>query len=181
MKLFIGCSANNEIPEKYKEDCKKYLNTILKDNDLLFGACNDGLMGISYNIALSNNSNIIGISPDFYKENFKYLKCNKEIITKTVNDRTNTLIKESDAIIFLPGGIGTLYELLTCIESKRGNEFNKPIILYNSNNYYNELLSFIDKMMNEGFATKEVLSNFHISNNAKDTLDYINNYNKKGE
>ncbi len=180
MNLFIGCSANKDIPQKYIEDCTNYLTILLKDNDLSFGACNEGLMSIAYNIALSNKRKITGISPEFYKENFKELKCTKEVITKTVNDRTNALIKESDAIIFLPGGIGTTYELFTCIESKRGGEFNKPIIIYNSNNYYNKLLDYIDLMIKEGFVTKEVLSNYHVSTSAKDTLEYINNYKERG-
>ena len=181
MKIFIGCSANNNIPEKYIKDCTEYLNNLLKDNDLIFGACDEGLMGVSYNISLNNKRNITGISPIFYKDNFKKLKCNKEIITKTVNDRTTALINESDAIVFLPGGIGTLYELLTCIESKRGNEFNKPIIIYNSNGYYNKLLNFIDIMLEEGFATKEVLSNFYITTSPQDTINYINNYTKENK
>ena len=136
-------------------------------------------MGISYNIAYSNKRHITGISPDFYKDNFNNLECNKEIITKTVNERTNTIIKESDILIFLPGGIGTTYELLTCIESKRGCEFDKPIIIYNSKHYYDKFIDFINIMIQDGFVTKEVLSNFHISNSAKDTLNYINNYKRK--
>ena len=67
MKIFIGCSANNNIPEKYIKDCKEYLKNILKENDLIFGACNDGLMGISYRIAKKNKRNITGICPEIYK------------------------------------------------------------------------------------------------------------------
>lgn len=173
MKIFIGCSANNEIPSIYKKECEEYLTYLLKENDLLFGACNDGIMGIAYNIALSNKRKITGISPDFYKDNLQRIQCDKVIITKTVAERTDALIKESDILIFLPGGIGTLYELLTCIESKRGSEFDKPIIIYNCNNYYDKFFEFIDIMQKEGFATKEVLSNFHVSDSLNDTISYI--------
>lgn len=177
MKIFIGCSANEDIPNVYLDDCKIFLEELLKDNDLVFGACNKGLMGLAYNIALKNNQNIIGIYPKIYEYEATNLSC-KKIPTTTVNDRTNKLIENSDALIFLPGGIGTLYELLTSIESKRGKEFDKPIIIYNSCNYYEKFINFIDLMIQEKFVSEEVKKNFCICNNADETLNYINNYHK---
>lgn len=175
MKIFIGCSSCEEIPKIYFESCSEFLNEVLKDNELVFGACNSGLMGIAYNTALNLNSNIIGICPDRYKEDFNLMKCNKEIITNTVNERTDKLIKESDALIFLPGGIGTIYELLTAIECKRCHEFDKPIIIYNANGYYDSLLEFIDKMFNENFIRKKGMPNYIVSNDTKEIICFLNN------
>lgn len=87
------------------------------------------------------------------------------------------LIEESDALIFMPGGVGTIYELFTAIESKRSGEFNKPIIIYNSNNYFDKLLLFMEGMYNQNFASISVKEDYHISNNYQDTIDYIKDYN----
>lgn len=177
MKLFIGCSSSNEIPQKYMEDCKNYLEEIFKqENDLIFGACNNGIMGLSYKLATKYNRETIGICPVAYKDDLLDLNCTKEILTNTISERTDKLIELSDAIIILPGGIGTAYELLTTIECKRSNEFDKPIIIYNSNNFFDEILEFLEKIYQEQFGVISIKDCYYVSNSVEDTLKYLNNY-----
>lgn len=178
MKLFIGCSSSNDIPKEYLDDSKELLEELMKANDLVFGASNAGLMGLSHNVALSHNRSVIGICPVAYKDDFKNLKCTQEIITKTVSERTEGLIRESDVLIFLPGGIGTIYELFSSIESKRCHEFNKPIIIYNSNNFYDILLEFMNKMYNEKFVKEKDKDNYVIMNTKEEVITYLESYEK---
>ena len=178
MKLFIGCSSSNDIPTEYFNDCKVLLEELMKENDLVFGACNSGLMGLAYNTTLKANGNITGICPEAYKDDFKTLKCDTEITTKSVSERTDTVISSSDALIFLPGGIGTIYELFTAIESKRCHEFNKPIVIYNSNGYFDKLLEFMDKVYSEKFSGFKDKRNYLVTDSISSILYYINNYKK---
>ena len=176
MKLFIGCSSSSYIPTEYFDDCKALLEELMKTNDLVFGACNSGLMGLAYNIALELNRTITGICPEAYKDDFKTLKCDTEITAKSVSERTENLIEECDALIFLPGGIGTIYELFTAIESKRCHEFNKPIVIYNSNGYFDKLLEFMDKIYRENFSGFIDKRNYLVTDSISSILYYINNY-----
>ena len=176
MKLFIGCSSSNNIPTEYFDDCKVLLEELMKENDLVFGACNSGLMGLAYNTTLKANGNITGICPEAYKDDFKTLKCDTEITTKSVSERTDSVISSSDALIFLPGGIGTIYELFTAIESKRCHEFNKPIVIYNSNGYFDKLLEFMDKVYSEKFSGFKDKRNYLVTDSISSILYYINNY-----
>ncbi len=176
MKLFIGCSSSNDIPTEYFNDCKVLLEELMKENDLVFGACNSGLMGLAYNTTLKANGNITGICPEAYKDDFKTLKCDTEITTKSVSERTDTVISSSDALIFLPGGIGTIYELFTAIESKRCHEFNKSIVIYNSNGYFDKLLEFMDKVYSEKFSGFKDKRNYLVTDSISSILYYINNY-----
>ena len=179
MKLFIGCSSSNDIKKEYFKDCEEYLEELFKlDNDLVFGAYNKGLMSLSYNIAKKHKRKIIGITPKIFEDALKELDCTKTIITNTINDRTTDLIKESDALIFLPGGVGTVYEFFTALESKRSGEFDKPIIIYNSNNFFDKLLSLLEDIYKENFTSSNVKKCYHITNNAIDTIKYLNNYYK---
>ena len=178
MKLFIGCSSSNDIPTEYFNDCKVLLEELMKENDLVFGACNSGLMGLAYNTTLKANGNITGICPEAYKDDFKTLKCDTEITTKSVSERTDTVISSSDALIFLPGGIGTIYELFTAIESKRCHEFNKPIVIYNSNGYFDKLLEFMDKVYSEKFSGFKDKRNYLVTDSISSILYYNNNYKK---
>lgn len=178
MKLFIGCSSSNDIPVDYFNDCKLLLEELMKTNDLVFGGSNSGLMRLAYNIALKENRNIIGICPEAYKNDFKKLECNTEITTKSISERTESLISLCDALIFLPGGIGTIYELFTAIECKSCHEFNKPIIIYNSNGYFDKLLEFMDKVYNEKFSKLKIKMNYLVTDSILSILYYINNYDK---
>ncbi len=174
MRIFVGCSSKDEIPEKYKKDCEQLLEKLFVNNDLVFGAYDSGLMGIAYHQALKNNKDIVGICPNIYKDDFNNLKCNKEITTKNVSDRIDYLILESDICLFLPGGIGTLNELFLAIESKRSHEFDKPIVIYNSCGFYDELLAFLNKIYQEEFTPSYIQDSYYISSNFNDILNYIN-------
>lgn len=180
MKLFIGCASSKDIPQKYFKDCENYLNKLFKeDNDLIFGAYNKGIMGLSYDKARENKRHITGICPEVYKNDLKKLQLNTEGLTDTISERTMELINKSDAIIFLPGGVGTMQELFTAIECKRSKEFDKPIIIYNSNNYFKEVISTLEKIYNEDFTKREVSECYHISNSIDDTLSYLKSYKNK--
>ena len=174
MKLFIGCSSTNNIPDKYLKDCSNYLDELLRENDIVFGGCSTGLMGLAYNITKEYNNKVIGISPTIFKSDLDILDCDEKIITDNTSCRTEELINNSDALIFLPGGIGTIYELFTAIELKRNHEFNKPIVLYNSNQYFTKLLNFLSTMYEEGFADCNIKSYYHVSDSVADTIKYLN-------
>ena len=180
MRIFVGCSASEDIPNKYREDSKELLNNLFKqENTLVFGACNSGIMADAYNTALNNKRGIVGICPEAYIHDFKELKCTEEIITKNVNERTDGLINESEVLLFLPGGFGSVYELFTAIESKRCHEHNREIIIYNSEGFYDELLSFIEKIYKEQFAKEYVREYYFVSSNKEEILNYINRINNK--
>lgn len=177
MKLFVGCSSSDLIDEKYLNESKKFLEEIFKeDNDLVFGACDNGLMGYAYRIAKENKRNIIGICPLAYKDDFKFLECTIELIEPTISKRTEAVIENSDGLIIFPGGIGTIYELFNIIESKRNYEFDKPIVIYNLNGFYDEILDFLNKLCKEKFVKEKNLNIFYVATSAKEALEYLYNY-----
>ena len=154
MEVFIGCSSSEYISDKYLEDCKKFLEELFSlGNDLVFGVCSKGLMGLSHDIAKKYGRDVRGICPELYKKQFKDVDCTKEEITKTVGERTKNVIDESDVLLFLPGGVGTVYELFSAIEWKRSFEFDKPIIIYNSFGHFDKLFEFLDMIYDNGFTS----------------------------
>ena len=70
MKIFVGGSASEDIPGKYRLDCNMLLDELFRNNnDLVFGACNSGIMSDAYLSALGHNRNIVGI--EFHSGSFK--------------------------------------------------------------------------------------------------------------
>lgn len=178
MNIFIGCVSYDKIDSRYFIDCNEFLQRILNGNNLVYGASSTGLMGLSYDVAKRNNSKVIGICPEAYKSDLESLSCDEELITNTVEERTEKVFEKSDALVFLPGGVGTLYELLAAIECKRAKEFDKPIVVYNSLGYYDRLIGLFVAMNNERFIDEKTINNIYITDNADDTLSYIENYKK---
>lgn len=176
MKIFVGCSSSDDIPSKYYNDCKQVLEELfVNKNELVFGGCNKGLMGLSYNVARDNGCNIYGIYPEFYKNEADNLDCSLFPV-KTVSERTDKIIELSDVLIFLPGSIGTVYELFAVIESKRGMEHNKPIIIYNSFDFYSDVLCQLEKFYNEKFASKKIRDCYSVCSNVEEIIMILNNY-----
>lgn len=174
MKLFIGCSSSDEIDKIYFEESKNLLDILFKDNDLVFGADDTGLMGLSYQIAKKNHRKIIGVCPKIYKDDFKKMDCDVEVVADGVGDRTSKAIENSDALIFLPGGVGTVYEFFTTLESKRCHEHDKPIIIYNCCGYFDKMISMLNSMYDDGFTRDYVKNLYYVCDCIEDVLKCLN-------
>ena len=168
MKLFIGCASSDEIPDVYFKESKKVISKLLKNNDLLFGAYDKGIMNMCYREAKLNLNKVIGVAPKVYESDLNKSNYDEKVLVNDILDRTKYLIKKSDAIIFLPGGIGTINELFASIDMKRSGEIDKPIIIYNINHYYDKLLDFLEVLYNEKFTTSEVKKLYQVSYDLED-------------
>jgi len=177
MKIFVGCSSSDLINKKYFETCEILLNKIFEEDfDLVFGASTTGLMGLSYDIAKKHGKKIIATAPKVYEEDLKVLECDEEILTPNISLRTEVLIDESDVILYLPGGVGTVYEFMSTLEFKRSGEFDKPIIIYNYNGFFAEMIAMLNKIYKENF-TDEIVAKAYI---VSDDIDEIIGLLKRG-
>ena len=174
MKLFIGSGSSDDVPEIYFKDCEELLDMLLKGNDLIYGAYNKGIMNLCVKSAKKNNSKIIGVAPKVYEDDLKELDIDEKISVNNIEERTSKMINMADAIIFFPGGIGTLNEIFSSIDSKRCGEFNKPIIFYNSNHYYDKLFDFLERLYNEKFSPLADKNTYIVTDNKEEVLKILN-------
>jgi len=171
MKVFVGCSSRENIDLTYMENTNalaEYLSS--EQYDLVCGGT-DGLMGVLVNTFKKNQReiNLIGVKGYFSVE----LNAGNITIYDTISERKSALIKMVDLIIFLPGGLGTLDELFTAIESKRAKEHNLPIIIININRYYDNLVKQLDTMYQERFASSLDSKYYFVANDLKEAIQYI--------
>lgn len=169
MKIFVSCGSSNNIDEMYKYKSKELLDILGKSNDLVFGSYDSGLMGVSYH---SFKNNIIGVSYKIYDEYTKDLNLSKKINVDTLGESIDNLIKESDSILVLPGAYGTISELMCSIELRRTIN-DKKIVLYNINNFYNDLINMFDKIYNEKFTENNYKELIKIASTKEEVLDYL--------
>lgn len=153
MKIFVGCSSKDEINKNFIEDAKYIASNISNDNDLIFGGSNIGLMGVMYRAFKAKNRKITGICYPMYKDAYREVILDKEIIAHKLGEGIQRSIEEADTILILPGGYGTFIELIMSLELKKANKWNKKIVIYNCDHYFDDILknfhtAYLNKAVN---------------------------------
>ena len=119
---------------------------------LVSGAGSTGLMAAVEDGALDAGGISIGIIPQFMVDNgWLHEGLTEVIITPTMHERKNRMAQMADAVVALPGGTGTFEELFEIITWKMLGLFVKPIIILNTDNYYDPLLDMLDRTAQRHF------------------------------
>lgn len=111
-----------------------------------------GMMGAIAKGALESGGRVTGIIPQFMvDEGWVNNELSEIIVTKDMHERKQLMAEKSDACIALPGGVGTMEELMEIITWRQLSLYNKPVIIFNINGYYNPLLSMLEKAVEGKF------------------------------
>jgi uncharacterized protein (TIGR00730 family) len=126
-------------------------------------------------VSKSSDSKIIISMARAYADELHILAYETEdiFLLDTVNERKNSLIELADVIIFIPGGIGTIDEIFSAIETKRSHEHDKPIIIINVNNYFESLFDMLERIYSEGFADIKNKELYYVVNSFEEAIKYI--------
>ena len=126
---------------------------------LVYGGGKIGLMGVLANSVLENGGTVTGVIPEFLKkgENIN-LNISKTIIVKTMAQRKKILFEKGDAFLILPGGSGTIEEATEVISWKILGIHNKPIIIFNFENYWNSMIEMYSNSKKNKFGNKNLHS-----------------------
>lgn len=174
--VFCGSSMGNE--PSYRE-AAALLGEVLaqKDCSLYYGGGNVGLMTIIADKMLEKGKEVVGVIPkSLIDMEVAHFGLTKLIEVDTMAERKDILINDSDAVIAMPGGFGTLDELFEIIVLNQLRFTNKAVALYNTLNYYDSLIQFIDHAVNQGFIRKEHRENIIISDDANVLIDSLLNF-----
>ena len=173
MKIFISCSSSDEINDEYKIVSKYLFEEISKDNDLVFGCTNRGLMGLCYDEFIKNNRKIYGVLNDMYKDDLKDLKID-EIMYVNSFEEANIIFGEiADLILILPGSFGTLSEFIDLLEEKRVGIYKKEIIVFNINGFYDDLINMFNKIYNQVSKKYDFNSLCKVFTTSDEIIEYI--------
>ena len=175
MKVFIGGSVSDSIEEKYKKEGEKLVDLIVENNiDAIVCADLRGMIGLLYTKMKEKNKNkIILTLPKIYLKYAEDIKDEIDILTENINERTEKSIKEADCCLFMPGGIGTTYEILSAIETKRAGEHNNKIVLVNSYGFYDDLINMINNMEKKGFVAEKDKEVFMVVDTVDEAVKYL--------
>ncbi len=178
MNICVYCSSSNAVAETYFKAAENLGKLIgQRNHSLIFGGANVGLMECLANSARNNDSHIIGIIP-LKIHNFQLTsdKADEIIITDTMDERKAQMRDKSDAFIALPGGFGTLEEILEVITLRQLDYLQKPIVFININGYFDDLFKQFEKSFIESFAKESYRKIYKIVESPEEAIVYIENY-----
>jgi len=157
MRVCIFASSSSRINTVYA-DAASELGVLLANagNEVVFGGGGIGLMGTLADAVIGNNGRIRGVIPSFMKDQgWGHPSVDEMIITTDMGERKKQMFSMADAIVALPGGVGTIEELTEAITLKQLGLFRGPVIILNTMNYYRSLIEFFEHMVTENFLRYE--------------------------
>lgn len=157
MNICLYGSGSRKIDKIYTDEVYSLGCEIAKKgHTLVFGGGDTGLMGACAKGVHDNNGKSIGIAPEWIGD-FEPLceDCTEFIYVDSMDERKQKFLDNSDAFIISPGGIGTLDEFFEVITLKKLKQHDKPIIVFNVNNFYDTMIKMIDEMEEKGFLYKQ--------------------------
>lgn len=178
MRITVFCGANNGKSELYKENAIELGKWIAnKNHTLVYGGGKIGLMGVIADTVLENSGEVIGIMPQFLVDReISHKGITEFVIVDDMSERKTQLVDLGDAFIALPGGPGTLEEISQVISWVRVGKKYAPCILMNVNGYYDFLEQYFDKMVEDGFLTKEDRKRTLFTDSIDEMEEFIVNY-----
>ncbi len=178
MNICVFSSSSNAISEIYFREARKLGELIAKKNHTLInGGANVGLMEAVTIAAKNTGAKTIGIIPEkMIDRSLASENSHEVLITPSMMKRKAKMREMSDAFIALPGGFGTLEEILEVITLKQLSYHNKPIVFINTNNFFDFLFKQFDITYKEMFAKETYRNLYFVAKDAEEAINHITNY-----
>ncbi len=176
--IAVFCASSNGEDEKIFEEAYSTGAYLATNNiTLVYGGSKLGLMGQVAKGALNNNGKVIGVIPDFLKtKEVVHTEITQLITTQNMHERKLKMHDLSEGFIALPGGFGTLEELFEILTWGQLGLHKHPIGILNSNNYYDDLLNMMDKMVKKGLLRSSNMKLVLVANTIEDLVDKMRNF-----
>ncbi|WP_091472359.1 TIGR00730 family Rossman fold protein [Methylophilus rhizosphaerae] len=149
----VFCGSNFGASGEYELAAKMLSSTLAKEKiTIVYGGTTKGLMGVVANAALEHGGIVHGIVTEYLHQiGQSHPSLTQHEITADLRARKERMIRLADAFIILPGGIGTIEELMEVWSMNQLEEIDKPVGLLNVNGFFSSFLDFIDHMIDSGF------------------------------
>ena len=177
-RVCVFASSCNFLDESYYKAASEFGDLLGKAGfDMVYGGSSLGLMWACAEKVKGNGCQIIGVMPEkLHKMGVYTDECVELFVTPCMRSRKAKMDELSDAVVALPGGFGTLEEFSEMIVQKQLGYNNKPIVLLNTNGFYDKLVEFFDEIISQKFAGKASGKLYYVADTPNDAIEYLKNY-----
>lgn len=181
MNICIYGASSNKIDISFMDICENLGEKLAeRGHSLVFGGGTNGLMGAVARGFAKKGGKITGIAPSFFNvDGVLFDKCDEFIYPETMRKRKELMEKTSDAFIVTPGGVGTFDEFFEILTLKQLGLHSKPIVIFNINGYFDNLLSALKTAVDTKFMDERTIELCPVFKDIDKLINYIENY--KGE
>lgn len=156
-RVAVYCGSANGSDPAFLAEAKALGAAIAESGlGLVYGGASVGLMGAVADAALAGGAEVIGILPEILSgSEIAHRGLTRLEMVATMHERKARMVKLADAFLMLPGGYGTLDEMMEIVTWKQLRLHAKPCVLINTSGYWNGLLAFLDRTVEAGFLKAE--------------------------
>lgn len=176
--VVVYCASSNQLRPVFTQAATR-LGELLAQNGItcVNGAGREGLMGALNDAVLQHGGRVKGIIPRFMSDaGWGHDELTELVVTETIHERKALMADTADAVVALPGGMGTLEELAEILTWKQLGLSHHPIILLNVDHYYDPLLAFFDKMISERFMRDDFRRMWLVADTPEEVISLLQNY-----
>jgi uncharacterized protein (TIGR00730 family) len=174
-KICVYCGSGPGTDPAFVEGARAFGEILAKNGiGLVYGGGAIGLMGaIAYSV-LDNGGQVTGIIPEFLMTREKALRGTHEmIVTKDMHERKRMMFEMADAFVTLPGGVGTLEEVVEQMTWAQLGRHKKPILLANINGFWEPLCALLDHMKTTQFIRSDLSFDLLVADKVVDILPLL--------
>lgn len=144
---------------------------------MVYGGGSKGLMGVVADAVLEGGSSVTGvITEKLHDVEVGHKNLTSLEIVSSMHERKSRMAELSDAIISLPGGVGTWEEFFEALAWNQLGIYSKPIVLYNVDDYYSKLFEFTQFSVQEGFLPQTTHEELFISKSLEEIFEFIESF-----
>ena len=173
----VYCASSSQVKQVYFDEAYRLGQLLAQEQiGVVYGDGGIGLMGALAKGVLAEKGEITGVIPQFMvDEGWNNPASTRTIVVQTMHERKAKIADLADAMVALPGGIGTFEELLECLTWKQLGLHTKPVVILNTCGYYDSLLAAIDRMVAEHFIRPVHKEMFAVVNTAEEVIPALLN------
>lgn len=176
MTICVFASSSSRIDSEYAVAATSLGKLLAQAGiDVVYGGGGIGLMGRLADSVLVNGGKITGVIPGFMKEEgWDHPSVSEMIITSDMGERKKRMFQLADAVVALPGGVGTLEELTEAMTLKQLGLYQGPIIILNTMNFYKSFIEFLEHMVSGNFLRYEHKGMWEIAGTVEEVMVLLN-------
>ncbi len=152
--LCVYCSSSDRLEPKYFAEAEAVGREIARRGwSLVYGGGNCGLMGAVARTTKASGGRVIGVIPEFMKaKELAFYEADELVTVQTMRERKLLMEERADAFLALPGGWGTLEEIMEILVLRQLDVLRKPCVFFNQDGFYDDLLNFFARLVDEKFS-----------------------------
>jgi hypothetical protein len=144
---------------------------------LVYGGGKVGLMGAMARSVHAHGGKVIGVIPHYLRRReVAYEEADELIVTQCLRERKAIMEQRADAFVALPGGFGTLEEILEILTLKQLETHGKPVVFLNTNTFFEPLLAMFERLYHERFTKRDYRGHYHIADTPSAVLAHFDGY-----